>query len=123
MYFKELAKLSGAIKSRLAWSIVKKSPLILNILDALWNAKIILGYSLQNDVVVVFFKHSEAGTPVIKNFSIISTPGKRKFKKYKFFIGSPITNIYILNTSQGILQDSDAIKKKLGGEVLLKIIL
>jgi len=52
---------------------------------------------------------------------LISKPGKRVFLQYKNFKKGNSRSFYIISTSKGILRDSDAIKKRVGGEVLLKV--
>lgn len=96
--------------------------MIIEVLDSLWRAKVISGYSFQKKFIIVFLKYSSSGDPVIKDFRVMSTPGRRLSKGFSFFIGSPTSNLFILKTSLGVLQDYEAKKKKIGGEILLKII-
>jgi len=60
--------------------------------------------------------------PVIKEFSVISKPGKKVFKSYKD-IGSMYggLGLTILSTSKGVINDTEARSIKAGGEVLCNI--
>lgn len=61
--------------------------------------------------------------PVIKEFKIISKPGKKMYKGYKeikrFYEG---LGTIIISSSKGIITDYYAINNKIGGELLCKII-
>jgi small subunit ribosomal protein S8 len=74
-------------------------------------------------MIKVYLKYEgKNDTPVIKEFNVVSKPGKRIFKSYK-----EINKLYgglgmvILSTSKGIITDSDAKDIKAGGEVLCNI--
>lgn len=56
----------------------------------------------------------------IKMIKVVSTPGRRIFRKWKqLTLGTSYT--YFIRTSKGILTSHEAISYKLGGEVLFKI--
>lgn len=62
------------------------------------------------------------GRPVIKEICRVSKPGCRTYTKSKKI--SPVFNgfgVSILSTSIGILSDSEAKSKNVGGEVLCKV--
>jgi small subunit ribosomal protein S8 len=64
----------------------------------------------------------ENGQPVVTNLKRISKPGVRFYTVYKKLprpvFGSGIT---IVSTSKGLMTNTEAIKKKLGGELICKI--
>jgi ribosomal protein S8 len=101
-------------------SIQKSSNFLLQNLNILWNNKIIYGYSLKNDFVIIYFKYKNNGISIIKKINLVSKPGKRIFKGYKELPNERKT-LFILNTSHGIFDHRSVIKKKIGGEVLIKI--
>lgn len=61
-------------------------------------------------------------TPVLTDVKIFSKPGRRYYVSYKEL--KPVMNGYgssIISTSKGILTDKEAIKYKIGGELLFNI--
>lgn len=87
----------------------------------MWNIKLITGYTIKKGWLIVYYKYSNTGKAMVTDFSILSKPGKKIFKKYKFFLNQPLADLYLLKTSQGILSSTESVKKRIGGEVLLKI--
>ena len=72
-------------------------------------------------VLRIFLKYAE-GEPVIQHLKRISTPGRR------VYMGSdelkPVLNglgIGVVSTSQGLLTDSEARERRVGGEVLCEV--
>ena len=66
--------------------------------------------------------YDEDGKPAISHLSRISKPSRRVYIPLKGM--KPVRQGYgmmILSTSKGILTDKEAIKKKLGGEVLAEV--
>jgi small subunit ribosomal protein S8 len=69
--------------------------------------------------IQVGLKYGPGGEPVIHEISRVSTPGLRRYAGRRDL--KPILRgmgISIISTSQGILSDRAARKRKLGGEVL-----
>lgn len=70
----------------------------------------------------IFLKYSDEGEPVIQHLQRVSTPGRR------VYMGSddmkPVLNglgIGVVSTSQGLLTDSEARERRVGGEVLCEV--
>jgi len=105
----------------MAWSIHKKSEIFLGILDALWSLKIIAGYTIKKGWLIVYFKYSRTGKSMVTGFSVLSKPGRKIFKKYKYFLNQPVADIYLLKTSQGVIHSMESVRNRIGGEVILKI--
>ncbi|HLL60162.1 MAG TPA: 30S ribosomal protein S8 [Candidatus Nitrosocosmicus sp.] len=62
------------------------------------------------------------GDPVLTDVKIVSKPGKRlytKVKEFKLVLGG--VGIGVVTTSQGIMTQSEARKKNIGGEILFKV--
>ena len=62
------------------------------------------------------------GTPVIKEISRVSKPGRRIYSKADSL--PKIQNglgIAIVSTSKGIMTDNDARIKKIGGEIICRV--
>jgi len=74
------------------------------------------------ETIDVHLKYYGSGEPVIATASRISTPGKRIYKSAdelpKIHAGLGIS---IVSTSQGVMSDREARKRKIGGEVLAQI--
>jgi len=72
--------------------------------------------------IEIILKYDENKRPVIAGVKRISKPGRRIYKGYKDLpkvldgLG-----IAIISTSQGIMTDHEARKRKIGGEVLCEI--
>jgi len=72
--------------------------------------------------VELTLSYDEDGKPAISHLSRISKPSRRVYIPLKGM--KPVRQGYgiiILSTSKGILTDKEAIKKKLGGEVLAEV--
>lgn len=76
----------------------------------------------QFDVLKIDLKYSENKEPAIRSLTRISKPGQRVYAasdKLPKVLGG--IGIAIISTSQGLITDKEARKKKLGGEVLCEI--
>ena len=95
------------------------------ILDVLRDEGYISDYKYKSDKnkgsLVVNLKYNN-GLPVIKEIKRISKPGRRIYAK-----ASSIPKIHnglglaIVSTSMGIMSDSDARIKKIGGEIICRV--
>jgi small subunit ribosomal protein S8 len=97
-----------------------------NVLAVLEREGYIRGYTdreLRKGVreVEIELKYAE-GTPVIREISRVSTPGRRVYSKIRelprVYNGLGIT---ILSTPQGVLSDAEARAANVGGEVLCRV--
>jgi small subunit ribosomal protein S8 len=69
----------------------------------------------------IFLKYDE-GEPVIRHLQRVSTPGRRVYMRSDDL--RPVLNglgIGIISTSQGLLSDSEARERRVGGEVLCEV--
>ncbi|MFN7939967.1 MAG: 30S ribosomal protein S8 [Thermoanaerobaculia bacterium] len=73
-------------------------------------------------VLRIFLEYDEAGSPAITHLKRISKPGRRVYR------GSdeirPVLNgrgLGVVSTNQGLLSDSQARERRLGGEVLCEV--
>jgi small subunit ribosomal protein S8 len=98
----------------------------LKILEVLKKEGYIIDFNINNGKQKIKFlsvdlKYYE-GQPVIKEIKRISKPGRRVYSKStsipKVLNG---LGLAILSTSKGVMSDSDAIKKNLGGEIICKV--
>ena len=98
----------------------------LKILEVLKKEGYIIDFNIDNGKQKIKFlsvdlKYYE-GQPVIKEIKRVSKPGRRVYSKAtsipKVLNG---LGLAILSTSKGVMSDSDAIKKNLGGEIICKV--
>jgi len=96
------------------------------ILDVLKQEGYISNYKLLSDTknknsLVVDLKYYN-GLPVIKEIKRVSRPGRRVYAKAESI--PKIQNglgLAIVSTSMGIMSDSDARMKKVGGEIICRV--
>ena len=70
----------------------------------------------------VFLRYGEDGTPAISHLQRVSRPGRRVYRGATAI--RPVLNgmgVGIISTSQGLLTDSQARERALGGEVVCEI--
>ena len=60
--------------------------------------------------------------PMITAVKLVSKPGLRVYMKVEDLVKIKSPSILILSTPDGIMSSREAIKKKLGGEVIVKIL-
>lgn len=60
--------------------------------------------------------------PVLSNVTIISRPGLRIYMDADEIEAIKTPEVYIINTNKGVMSGKQAIKKRIGGEVIAKVI-
>jgi ribosomal protein S8 len=119
-----MSKLNLAKKHKKDFIVEKKTILVKSILDLLFKKNLIKTYTSTKNKFIVSLKPNMHF--LIKDFAAVSLPSKRKFVSMyelsSFVFKQPLT-FYILSTPLGILEASEALNKKVGGEILFKIIL
>jgi small subunit ribosomal protein S8 len=113
----------GAGKSQIS---APASKLRRNVLDVLKREGYIRDFRVEKnakgfDQVVIELKYHD-GTPVIREISRVSKPGRRVYSKIKelprFYNG---LGIMILSTPRGVMADHEARAANVGGEVLCRV--
>ncbi|MEN9327539.1 MAG: ribosomal protein [Candidatus Parcubacteria bacterium] len=95
------------------------------VLKKLKELKYIKDYHVEGDKiknVTIDLKYDEAGAPALTGVKIYSTPGRRWYSQaseLKPILGG--LGCSLISTPQGILDNKQARKKKLGGELLFAI--
>lgn len=81
---------------------------------------------LQDDPIKqqlrIYLRYTPEGQPIIRHLKRISTPGRRVYRGADEL--RPVLNglgIGIVSTSQGLLTDSEARKRRVGGEILCEV--
>lgn len=120
-----LTRIRNAYRANSRSVIVPLSSVNKGILEVLKKEGFIDNYSQKKEAIGSFdgydvvLRYFENGEPVISKAQRISKPGRRvyvrgdKLGKVENGLG-----IAIVSTSQGIMSDRDARKKKIGGELL-----
>lgn len=70
----------------------------------------------------IFLRYSDEGEPAIRHLRRVSRPGRRVYRKAEAL--RPILNglgLGIISTSQGLLTDSQARERRLGGEMVCEL--
>ena len=70
----------------------------------------------------VFLKYTPEGAPMIRHIQRVSTPGRRVYRSADEL--RPVLNglgVGIVSTSQGLLTDREARKRRVGGEILCEL--
>jgi small subunit ribosomal protein S8 len=118
-----LTVLRNASSTKKETAELKNSVLSENIVKILRREGFIANYKLMKDnkqgVLRVYLKYLKNGTPAILGLKRISRPGLRTYKKAdelpKVYGG---LGVAIISTSQGLLTDTEARDRKVGGEVI-----
>lgn len=107
--------------------VIEHSILTENILKVLKRENLIQDYKIKEvkkgiKEITIIIKFDETNSPVINDVKRVSKLSKRIYKNNKEI--NPVRKGYglaILTTPLGILTDSEAREKKVGGEVLFEI--
>ena len=122
-----IARIKNAQLRKLSNVEIPKSRFREKILDVLKNEGYISNYKSSlseksnKNFFLVNLKYSN-GSPVIKEIKRISKPGRRVYAKADSIV--KIQNglgLAIVSTSIGIMSDSDARNKKVGGEIICSV--
>lgn len=73
-------------------------------------------------ILRIFLKYGEQGEQVIRSIERVSKPGRRIYRGYREL--KPVLNglgIAVVSTSEGIMSDRQARRRRKGGEVLCEI--
>lgn len=121
-----LIRIKNALMARHKSVIVPASKIKLEIVRILKEEGYIEDYKYIKEEpqpkIEIILKYDENKRPVIAGVKRISKPGRRIYKGYrdlpKVLDGFGIA---IISTSQGIMTDHEARKRKIGGEVICEI--
>jgi small subunit ribosomal protein S8 len=107
---------------------VTKSKRCLAVLGLLYEEGYISGFKKDPEnkyKILVFLKYFSSNIPAISNIQGISTQGYRIYTRISLLWQIKKLNqqkiTYVLSTPFGIMTDHEALKKKIGGELLFKI--
>jgi len=128
VFIDSLVRIKNAQLASLKTVELRFSKLFISSLDILKNLGYISGYIVspvkdKSDVskVLVHLRYYNS-SPLISAIKIFSKPGKRVYVKFdrfpEFYTGM---GVLILSTSKGVMSDLDALKLRVGGELLCGI--
>ena len=122
-----LSSLNNAILARNEYLEVPYSSLAENIAELLKRKNMIQGFKVfkfpQSSFKGLRINlRYEDGESFLRNVKIVSRPGLRNYLRAKEipFIRKG-SKMVVVSTSQGVLDDYEAVKRSLGGEILCKI--
>jgi small subunit ribosomal protein S8 len=122
----QLTVIRNAVRVGKKTVIIKKSGILEGIIEIVKKEGFIENYRVIDDnrqgQIKIYLKYLEDGTPVMEALKRISKPGRRQYlpaKKVKNVIGG--VGIAIFSTSKGLLTDSEAREKGVGGELICEI--
>ena len=119
-----IATINLNLKKKVILSYQKKSKIIIDVLNVLWDEKLINGFCFYDDnFLEIYIKSDSLGDPLIKKISFISTSGHCIYFKIKDIKKLHRSDYYIFNTIYGIQGKNRALALNAGGEALLRITL
>jgi ribosomal protein S8 len=125
MAYTLLAHIKLSIKKKKTVLLQKKTKIIIELLDALWDEKIIYGYIiLKSGFVKVFLKFIKVGKSFIQQISLLSKATRRihmSIHEIKNLNQVKKNFFFFFSTSKGILSHKKALASNLGGEILFSI--
>lgn len=104
--------------------VVQNSKICVNVLSTLYKLGYIRGFVVKDKKSVVVLLKYISNKSVIRNISVISTPGRRMYIKHKQLaniLKKKDSGFLILSTSKGMLTDEESRLFSIGGEVLIKV--
>jgi len=121
-----LTRVRNAIMASYDTVDIPSSRMKIDIVKVLKSEGFIKNYKIIADqrqgVMRIFFKYDENGDPVIEGLKRVSKPGCRIYSRSDRI--PKVLNGYgvnILSTSKGVMTDRQAIKMKVGGELICAI--
>jgi len=119
-----ISRLNVAKRKHLKTIIIKPSNLVLSLLKIFEEIGIIRGYSLLDDYMIEVYLKYGSSRCAFSRLAVISKPSRRIYvnmlnlhKMKEFYAG----DILILSTSNGFMIDTDCMKYRKGGLVMLRI--
>jgi len=116
-----LIRIKNAILTKKEYVVLKRTNLLINVLNVLKKEGLIYDYVLQEDGVKVdlaYYKNSS----VIENIKLISTPSYKIYSSYKDLMKYiKKFSCVVVSTSKGVLSGKEAYERKLGGKVLCEV--
>lgn len=121
-----LTRIRNASKARKPAVDIPASGLKKEIVRILRDTKFVRDYielpDTKQGILRVYLRYGSKDAPVIKGLVRVSSPGLRRYADVDDVIASTrfTRGIAIVSTSQGVMTNFEAAKRRVGGEVLLR---
>lgn len=116
-----IAAFNCSIKNNSSFFKVKKTRFVLEVIKILIQKKYLLGIKIKKDVVIVFLSIDLKRNNVLAtSINSVSTSNRQYYIKANY-LNRYKNELIILSTVQGILSNSEAKKRNIGGKVLFKV--
>lgn len=116
-----LIRLKNASMANIKEVTMAKTNLIVAVAKALKSEKFLNDIKIEGNNITVKLSIYKK-TPVLTNVTIISRPGLRIYMSVDEIEAIKSPDIYILSTPKGVMSGKQAIKARVGGEVIAKVI-
>lgn len=124
IYYQFISQFNFNYSQKKLFFTIKKNKKLLKLIDFLYKQGFILKYEIIKDFYKVFLKYNDIGKQIFSKFILISKTQRKIFinknQLLQIMQKNPL-HLYILKSIYGYCMHQDAIKKTLGGELLLKI--
>ena len=108
-----ILNLNRSIKIKSPYIVLSYNKYLIELLNVLWNSKLITGYEINKNIILVFLKYNRTGIPVIKKIKPISKPSrsyylnknnlcKLRLKSNKLYIASNSNQKYLIGLPKDI---------------------
>lgn len=120
-----ISSLNNALKKKSSICVLPKNNISIGIIKVLYNSGYVAFYTATYNkgkpLLVLFFKFSLSMTP-LNGIKSVSSQGKRVYWTHSELKKNiSLSNwFYVLSTNNGIISSTEALKLKIGGEVLLR---
>jgi len=99
----------------------RKTKLIENLAKALKNAGFLDAVEVAENKITVQITYKNK-KPLIMDIQLVSKPGLRVYKSYEALESIKSPSTFIVTTSKGIMTAKDAVKNRVGGEIIAEIL-
>ncbi len=124
IYYQFISQLNYNYSQKKLFFFIKKNKNLLKLVDFLYKQGFILKYEIIGNCYKIFLKYNFAGKQFFSKFILISKTQKKTFinknQLLQIIQKNPL-NLYILKSVYGYAMHQEAVKRKLGGELLLRI--
>lgn len=128
-FYKFFSIMNAAIKRNQVFCVLPFSKRIVQVLCVLRNEGFIHNFSVDCGSIRVFFKYQQR-RPVLKQFFLVSKPGRRVYSTVSDIslltqkATKPSTHqsfLFLIDSQLGLLTHYQALKLRIGGELLCRI--
>jgi len=114
-----ISNLKNAQKHKKNTLKIKKTDIIIQIVELLYKEGYLKYYTLDNNMITIGLRYY-SDCPAIKEIKRVSKPSKRMYSSIKSIYSDGL-GYFILTTPKGILTHIEAKKQCVGGEILFYI--